>query len=215
MGSPPLSEEERDERPTIAIKGKEIAVSVIKCGYFYSLQIVSVSPTAQTRWIAEGVEMQSWKAVYERAFKITSSSKLQSLQYRIIHRYFPTRRFLFTRHVVNDPFCDNCGQVDTLEHYFYDCSEVKEFWAQLASIVNARGFLIRISSKDVLLGSDGFPDVVNFIMLVAKQFIVNQNYRDENKAMAAFRASLLSIFNMEKYIAKKNLSSLPLTLLDV
>ena len=204
IGSSPLSEEERSERPVIVIKGKEVAVELIKCGYFYFLQIPNVTPTAQNRWTAAGTEFDNWKTVYERAFNVTASSKLQSLQFRIIHRYFPTRKFLFTRNVIEDPFCDNCGQVDTLEHYFFACEEVKELWLKIAAVVNARGISLRITLKDVLFGSAEIPDVVNLIILVAKQFIVNQNYRDGSKELPGFCAALSKMFNMEKCIAMKH-----------
>ena len=41
----------------------------------------------------------------------------------------------------------------------------------------------------------------NPIILVAKQFIVEQNYRDECKGMSAFRGSLFKMFHIEKCIA--------------
>ena len=146
--------------------------------------------------------MQDWESVYERAFKTTT--RLQSLQFIIIHRYFPTRRFLCTRQVVNDPFCDNCGLVDGLEHYFFDCAEVHDFWLELEEIINAKGIAMRFARQEVLFGADRFSSIINLIDLVAKQFIVNQNYDNGCKGMPLFRAALLKMFNMEKLIAIKN-----------
>ena len=79
----------------------------IDYGYFYAQQVTHVIPSSQRRWVSNGIDFDKWEMVYKRAFKTTASTKLQSLQYRVIHRYFPMRRFLHTRQVVSDPFCDN------------------------------------------------------------------------------------------------------------
>ena len=181
-----------------------MAITAVKSAYFYFLQIPDVIPTAQMRWSAEGVEFANWSAAYGRVFKTTASTKLQSLQFKIIHRFFPTRRFLFIRKVSDDPFCDNCGQEDTLEHYFFECAEVHAFWSELASKLNALGMTMRFTLDVVLFGSDTCSLLINLIILVAKQFIVEQNYRDGCKGISAFRASLFKMFRMEKCIATKN-----------
>ena len=70
-------------------------------------------------WTAEGIEFgDDWHKVYEMAFQVTGSTRLQS----IVHRYFPSREFLYTRRVIEDPLCDNCGEVESLQHYFFECS---------------------------------------------------------------------------------------------
>lgn len=203
-GSAQLEDSERSERPTIMMNDKKVAITAVKSGYFYLLQIPDVIPTAQVRWSAEGVEFDNWAPAYERAFKTTASTKLQSLQFKITHRFFPTRRFLFIRKASVDPFCDNCGQEDTLEHYFFECAEVHAFWSELASKLNALGMTMWLTRDVVLFGSDTCSSLINLIILVAKQFIVEQNYRDECKGMSAFRASLFKMFRMEKCIATKN-----------
>ena len=81
VGSASLSAEERNERCLIKIKDKDVALCLVKSGYYYALQMPCIIPTAQTRWTAEGVNFQDWEPVYERAFKTTkttASTKLQS-----------------------------------------------------------------------------------------------------------------------------------------
>ena len=144
VGSVMLTAEERSEKVTVTIKGKMVALELLKCGYFYTIQIrkSEVTPTAQTRWIQDGYDLDNWQQVYRRAFRTTSSTKLQSLQFRIVHRYFPVNTFLYGRHITFDPFCDNCGLVDTLKHYFYDCAEVQRLWAEITLKLNARGIYV-------------------------------------------------------------------------
>ena len=202
-GSAPLTPEERSQQPTIKIKDKEILLAVVKSSFFYQSLMPEITPTAQRRWATEGINLD-WNKVYERPFKITMSTKLQSLQYRITHRYFPTRRFLCIRQVTDDPFCDSCGIVETLEHYFFYCAEVLEFWQDLVDKLNQKPIvtgLINFTCYEVMFGSSKYPAVVNLIMLLGKQFIVNQHYSDSIINLQAFRPVLLKHFNMEKAIA--------------
>ena len=87
----------------------------------YQLALPLKKPTAQSRW--EGVEFgEHWANVYRMSFEITSSTILQTLRYRIVHRYFPTRRYFYSRKVVDGPVCDDYDQVDSLYHHFFRMS---------------------------------------------------------------------------------------------
>ena len=75
---------DRAKLPTLVIKGKEVMISSIKPSFYNSLLIKQSKPTAQLRWEADGVDFgDDWKKVYNRAFKATKSTKLQSLQFKI------------------------------------------------------------------------------------------------------------------------------------
>ena len=91
--TPPLTAEERSAPPAIEIKGKRVPLRLVKSRYFYWQLLPDSISTAQQRWINEGVNFgESWGKVFALPFSLTTSTKLQSLQYRIIHRYLPTRR---------------------------------------------------------------------------------------------------------------------------
>ena len=95
MHSRALDDDGRHQIPTVLIKGKDVPVTVIRSSFFYYLHISNGVPAAQKRWQDEGINFgDDWPKVYSLAFNITSSTKLQSLQYRILHRYWPTRRYL-------------------------------------------------------------------------------------------------------------------------
>ena len=74
IGSAPLSGEERSEKTTVIIKGKETTFELIKCGYLYLVQMPNGTPMAQIRWVAEGKIFDNWRTIYKRAFKVTASS---------------------------------------------------------------------------------------------------------------------------------------------
>ena len=31
-------------------------------------------------------------------------------------------------------FCESCGEIETIEHYFFNCEQVEEFWRELGTI---------------------------------------------------------------------------------
>ena len=208
MNSEPLTIAERAKELEVSIKNKKVPISFIKSNVFTSYFLPDVVPTAQKRWEAEGVNFgDNWRKYYLIPFQATKSTKLQSLQFRIVHRYFPTRRFLCVRNVVDDPFCDNCGEVETLEHYFFECITVKTFWDELMTILNAKlpprkGIVL--SCYNVIFGGLGYSQVVNLIILVAKQFITRERAREGIINISLFRPCILSAFNMDKTAAFQN-----------
>lgn len=209
INSEKLRAEERAIRPVLEINGKAVPLWLIKSRYFYSRLLTDRTPAAQLKWEENNIDFEEgWRNIFALPFQITKSTKLQSLQYRITHRFFPTRRYLFIRNVVDDPFCDECGEVDSLEHYFVECEEVKTFWRELANSINRRverkhAFIC--SKKNILFGCLDTTNIVNLIILIAKQYIVNQRFREGQVTITSFIVTLNKYFEIEKSIALKNL----------
>ena len=208
-GSRLLSEAERRITSAIEIKEREILLQQVKTNFFYMQLIDDSTPTAQLKWESENVNFEdNWCRIYNMPFKVTTSTKLQSLQYRILHRYFPTRRFLCIREVVNDPFCDSCGQIESIQHFFAECNEIKAFWGDLEERINRRVNLRHrfvASTSNIIFGSLNTIDIVNFVVLNAKQFIANQRFREGQISVDIFIHSVERAFQMEKIIARKNM----------
>ena len=69
-----------------------------------------------------------WADVFRIPYTCTKSTKLQAFQYQVIHRYIPTKRFLFVRHIVDRPNCFKCNDDDTITHHLFRCPRVLNFW---------------------------------------------------------------------------------------
>jgi len=192
----------------INYKGKTLSLCQVTCHHLYQLALPLNKPTAQLRWEEEGVDFgERWVCIYRLPYEVTTSTRLQTLQYRIVHRYFPTRRFLYSRKVIDDPFCDDCGLVDSLYHYFFECHEVHSFWNDLIVKVNVklpRQRQIKLTRVGVLLGFPRKLPVVNLLMLVAKQFLASQKYRQGAVTYEIFYPNIVKMFSIEKEIARKN-----------
>ena len=200
-----LTEAERLQEPEIEVNGKKVPLRLLKASYFNAALALQVKPTAQSRWEKDNVNFgDKWRNIYLVPYMVTTSTRLQSLQFKIIHRFFPTRRYLCVRKVTDNPFCSSCGIVESLEHYFYECIEVVSFWTELQRALNAKlpfREQVAFTCHEVLFGRLCGPDVINLIILVAKQFIARQKMREGLINFALFRHDLQKMFNMERAIA--------------
>ena len=132
-----LSETIRNEPYEIMIGNKKIIAKNVSSKLFYLDLLSKRDPRAQTRWEDAGYDI-NWTQVYKLPYKCTAATKLHALQYRILHRYIPTHRFLYTRGVTDSDVCRKCSCSDTLEHFF-GCSEVKLLWRYANKITNNNG----------------------------------------------------------------------------
>lgn len=206
-GSERLSPENRLTKPTVHIKSKEVNIKFISSKFFRSKWLREVTPSAQIRWTNEAINFgDNWKKIYSLPFRITQSTKLQNLQFRILHRFFPTKRYLCVRSVVDDPFCDQCGEIETIQHFFLNCECVRSFWVLLVSKMNQRleqRWKFDMNERNIIFGSIEASPIINFIILNAKQFIVSQRFSDGNMDVNHFVSRLLRLFKIELYTAKR------------
>ena len=102
---------------------------------------------------------------------------VQSLQYKIFHRFFPCNYTLSVWYNDHSPLCVYCNMVDYPEHYFYYCQEASKFWTTLRiwwkSILEID---INIQVQDALFGIVNYNDddvinILNFCILYAKYYI--------------------------------------------
>ena len=205
VGSEPLSTEDKATIPLIEIQGKKLPIHQIKYNLYRGRWIEHNVPRAQLKWESEDVTFgYDWKSIYSIPFTITSSTKLQSLQYRITHRYFPTRRFLCIRGVVEDPYCNKCGDIETIQHYFAECYEIKIFWNDVIERINQKlkpCHRFHDNVNGIIFGSFKTRSVVNLILLVAKQFIASRRFKEERICWDDFVPHLSRYYQMEKIIA--------------
>lgn len=186
----------------------DIAVESVKSRHFYNKLVGTRIPTAQEKWEQEGYTNLPWSSIYEMPYKCCASTKLQSLQYRVINRYIPTRKFLCTREVVGSPLCLKCFEVDNFEHFFYHCRDVRSIWEHVLSQLKNK-FALQDdfdSVQTVLFGYPSAPLVVNLIILLVKQYVVtnklNQgqsNYLGKEGAIEA----IAGYIRIEKNIAMR------------
>ena len=104
--------------------------------------------------------------------------EIQSMQYKILHRYIPTNDLLFKMKKVVSNRCTFCDLYpENILHLFFECMEVKTLLNNLnAKLNNFLNCNIRVNCKDVILGYRltqlNTPNVklINRVVLHAKLF---------------------------------------------
>ena len=117
----------RHEQIQCTIGGKMIPLIMLRSRHVYKCYIEYQKPTAEQRWEREGYHV-NWSKVYEGPYKCTKSTRLQSLHYRIVHRFIPTAKFLHVRRVKESPMCPKCEVEEDLTHFIFECQDVKPLW---------------------------------------------------------------------------------------
>ena len=118
-----------------------------------------------------------WKFVYLIPHGCVNNNNVKELQYKILHRYFPTNVLLskIYANISND--CTFCSlEKETLEHLFFECKYVKLIWQYLEDhIKNVIHTQIVLSLPNILLGmmeeDINRLDMINCLILHGKYFI--------------------------------------------
>ena len=101
----------------------DVCASTAKDVYKVLIHRKAVQPTAVDRWNEIfDIDPSDWVNIYRLPYSTTRETKLQSLQYRIIHRIIPCRKWLFIQHVVDSSICNICGEPDDILHFLIKCS---------------------------------------------------------------------------------------------
>lgn len=182
------------EEIILKIDNKKLNIMSLKCRDFYWLLINRMKhiPTCKIKWLEhfhklEQVDYDIWERIFKLAFSVTRETKIQSFQYRIIHRIIPCNKWLFNIKIRNSDQCNYCSETDDLKHFFIHCEKVKDFWRSVFSWWN------RISdvkfkgggeiTECILFGFPGPEDIItvlNYIVLLAKFYIYKQRLFKEN-----------------------------------
>ncbi len=91
-------------------------------------------PTSINTWYEMFPFMENninWEDIFLLPYTIVKEPYLQSFQYKILNRIINCNEKLYTWKLINDNKCKYCGEIDTLEHHFFDCQVSKSIWERL------------------------------------------------------------------------------------
>ena len=195
-----VSEREKNDAPSIYVNNHEHSITNIRSKNFYDIGLNHKTPKAVIRWEELGYRNMNWEKIFSIPYECTKSTKLQSLQFRILHRYIPTRRYLYIRNVTNTPKCLHCSSEDTMEHFLLHCTSCKQIWIQ---IFRALSISSQNASKYILFGMPHKNNAVNLIILIVKQYLVSCKLSQEDRkpSYEGVRALISYHVSVEKYTA--------------
>jgi len=167
-----------------------------------------------------------WEKAFLNARKTVKESKMQVLQFKILHRILPCKKFLQERKLIEDAICETCQKVETLEHMLFECQRIKQLWNETADWYEAlEQFTIPININTCILNVHKKPRKKltrenkckqiahyyrwNFIALHLKQHIYYCNIAKQiptfNGFVPKLKQKLMLIIKGFSYTAEKDM----------
>ena len=116
----------------VRINNKKLPISQSETKLFYQYFIDEKSqpPACIEKWkqIYPEIKNEEWNEIFKHPFLITRETKLQSFQYKIIHRIINCNQKLYDMKIKTTPTCSYCDELDDIIHFFVLCPETYRFW---------------------------------------------------------------------------------------
>jgi len=204
----------------------EDTLSKLKCNilklssknvYLKCIKNIVKQQTAVDHWIEEFPFLHDYDFadIYVLAHR-TGDVKLQSFQYKILNRIFPCNHMLSKWGLVNSETCNFCGNIETIEHYFYYCDQ--SFWMNVTEwFSQAFQVMIPLKVLDVLMGiphmktQDELLSIMNFVILHGKWYIYVSKKEQKKPTFVTFRRYIRHVFTIQIEVLTRN-DNEPLTL---
>ena len=146
----------------------------------------------------------SLKKVYSLPFKSTRSTSMQAIQFKILHKIINCNHWLHKIKIIASPQCRFCTDVETIEHFFFNCSITKDFWYAMLSWWNNMKLLIlkELTEKDIMLGYLGEDEglALNCCIMLGKSMIYRNKNNNTQPDIYAFHCDLKNYLEIERFI---------------
>ena len=166
--------------------------------------------------VFESLNDEVMENYFRLPFYTVRETKIQSFQYKIIHRIINCNKKLYEMKIKPSPLCDHCGSVDNIPHFFVLCPIVLLFWKDFfgwwTSFNHIHGQSFDLTgTKEIFVGIQTLSDQamgLNFCVIYAKYFIDKQRlFHDNNYPMKDFLAGLRYTVTIEKDICENKTKS--------
>ena len=157
-------------KDSIASKGKCV-------GYIYA-QIIEANAVENIRskWIKftntlhSNDTMKEYLMYFKNLYRICTPTKARNFQYKQLTFCIYTNVTLFQWKVVNSANCEFCGQLQTLEHLFYDCIYVVRILKEINDMLKKK---LCITFKNIFCCTviDSVQNLANYVILVYKMYV--------------------------------------------
>ena len=202
-------------KPVIFVKQNncEVALNKVKSFALYKnlleIHCKNNRPKCIEKWNEiYNINEAEWKKFFKNTFLICRSTKLQTFQYRIVHRIITCNHWLFNAKIKDNPECETCKVDDNLQHFFVECTRVKQFWIDFKNwwcLMTGSNQVWRLTGKDILLGTIT-NNSLDFAILLAKKMIHDMKLSTDNFALSfqAYLVLLKQHLGYEREICQKH-----------
>ena len=183
-------------------------VSDLKCKDCYCCIVreKKVMSTCILRWEALYNVKFEWEYIYCCAFQTTTEKTLQSFQYRVLNRYIPCNVNLCKWKKAESETCNYCNQLDTIEHFLYDCHSTKRLWDEFFDWwYTVSDTTIHCSVLDIIFGianpeKNVILNVMDFLIIFVKHFVYKSKLNSKELNIVQLKYELRDRIVCEKSI---------------
>ena len=145
-----------------------------------------------------------WKIVFATPYTVTRDPKLRNFQHKLIMKYLPSNRLLFTWGLIESPLCSFCKDVvEDYFHLFWDCRHISQFWNSVNLWFNGvAGTTHAFNATGCILGdiTDQSSRQLNLFLLLGRYYIFKCKLLDKIPAIAGFKLYVKFIIEVESRI---------------
>ena len=147
---------------------------------------------------------QDWKKIYLDPYKTTRNMYLRYIQYQILCRYVPCRKYINMINVQENMMCTFCNNaVETISHLFVDCPKIKVFWSSINSWLRIIGYKNLVIKKELILFGIAERDItIKVIILCSKYIILKNQKKGQCPHIREVKFFLKKQLEAEEYMAK-------------
>ena len=145
--------------------------------------------------------------------KVDRDVRMQSFQYKIIHKILPCNKYLSKWHDTISSKCFYCMAEDDIPHFLYHCPCTRQFWNKFDTWLHVIGVPQNaLTCKEVVFGlteNKSHTTAINFTILQAKWYIFRKKINHNVLIWPEFVQDLKSRMEIERsiYITKHKLST--------
>ena len=142
--------------------------------------------------------VEHWSTIYTMPRQVMYDNKIKEMQFKILHKYFPTNLLLYKMKKVNSHSCSFCFMyAEDMFHLFYNCHQVRPLWFFIENLCMEKlNIDITFKCQDIILGYDlsrmheKYIVIVNKVILYCKYYITQCKYAGVQPTNNAFKQSL-------------------------
>ncbi len=174
------------------------------------IEVTSKTPACIHKWKEAYPNLDlDWSELFRLPFQITFETKLQSFQYKILHRIFPCNYWLSKFLPERSTLCLDCSLEETIEHYFHGCHTSYMFWLSFLNWWHSVfEIYITLTSHDVVFGiiEQDIPNrrVLNYCILLAKWYIYCTRHHGKNPFFYNYQVLLKNSLQVVRHVYTSN-----------
>lgn len=134
------------------------------------------------------------------ATKATKETKLRVLHFKILHNIYPSNTLLYKMGIKTSSECEECHEIESLDHMFFSCTKLKCFWQQINyKLVTIFGREMTLTLDQALFGLTKTNtdakytklNEANHLLLLAKLCIVKHRFKRPSNLTYIFEYEFL------------------------